>query len=460
MNKPLVLNLVWAGVAGAAFYTGMKLNNGEDAAAASSKNRPVMGSVSPGLSGGKGISPLLVSKNDAVLDFYKRFGLDSGKPLTADKMKEAMLEAIRETDPVKSQMMFARLMEELTAENAPAALAMIRENVGGMESMRFMGMLAYKWGEVDPTTAMKELNKDGDRGGRFNQNFVLSGWAAKDPAAATKWLESYEGDDKGWLSMSLVGGLAKSDMDAAMKFASAIKDEGERGRAAESIAREMIRSGGTEKATAWLNSLTDPEMKKGAFQTVAEQILRGDPAKAEAFVKQFANEDFARNAVGDLAGTKARKDPKEGLEFANSLTGAAQSRAVGRVVDEWLNKDNGAQALEASKYVENLPPGDTRDAGARAIAREIVRDDPATALAWAASIQDAKAKEETLIDVGRRYMRQDQAAATEWLTQSGLSTEAQQQITNPARGDWGGGGRGFGGGGPPGGFPGRGGRGR
>jgi len=121
-------------------------------------------------------------------------------------------------------MMFARLMEELTPENAPAALAMIRENVGGMESMRFMGMLAYKWGEVDPTSAMKELNKDGDRGGRFNQNFVLSGWAAKDPQAATKWLESYEGEDKGWLSMSLVSGLAKSDIDAAMKFASAIKD--------------------------------------------------------------------------------------------------------------------------------------------------------------------------------------------------------------------------------------------
>ena len=57
-------------------------------------------------------------------------------------MKEAMLLAIREGDPVKSQLMFARLMEELTPENAASVLATIRENVGGFESMRYTGMLA------------------------------------------------------------------------------------------------------------------------------------------------------------------------------------------------------------------------------------------------------------------------------------------------------------------------------
>ena len=150
---------------------------------------------------------------------------------------------------------------------------------------------------------------------------------------------------------------------------------------------------------------------------------------------------------------------QEGLKLANSLTGKAQARAVGEVVGQWLNKDDGATATDAVKYVDSLPAGESRDAGASAIAREFVREDPAGAIVWANSIADAKQREETLVDVGRRYMREDQAAAAAWLAQSGLSAEAQQQITNPQRGDWGGR-AGSGGGGPPGGFGGRGGRGR
>ncbi len=459
MKTPLILNLVWAGVAGAAFYTGYKLNTAGDSENAQTKPRAVAGSVGSSIvgNGSKNVSPLMVSKSSEVLDFYKRYGLDTGVVLTPEKMKEAMLEAIRESDPVKSQLMFARLMEELSAENAPAALAMIRANVGGFESMRYMGMLAYKWGEVDPLNAMKELAKGGDdRGGRMSQNVVLTGWAATDPAGATAWLNAYEGDGKDWLAMSLINGLAKTDIDGAMKFASAIKDDGERGRAAETIAREMIRAGGTEKATAWLNSLTDPEMKKGAFQTLAEQVMRGDQAKAIEFVKAFAGEDYASGAVRNLAESVARKDVKEGLALANSLTGKAQAQAVGQVVNEWLNQKDGAGATDAVKYVDALPQGVTRDAGARAIAREFVREDPAGAIVWANSIQDAKEREDTLVDVARRYMRDDQAAATAWLATSGLSEEAQKQVTTPQRGDWGGGRGGFGGGGPPGG--GRGGR--
>jgi len=102
MNKPLILNLVWAGVAGAAFYTGMKLNSSGENTGGSTKIRPVMASAGPtGPAGSKGVSPLLESKNEGVLDFYKRLGLDSGTPISPDKMKEAVMEAIGEPDSVK-----------------------------------------------------------------------------------------------------------------------------------------------------------------------------------------------------------------------------------------------------------------------------------------------------------------------------------------------------------------------
>ncbi len=477
MKKPLVLNLVWAGVAGAAFYTGMKFNGPGEAKTGAKNITPVAAAPSTG----KGLNPQLVSKDSTVLEFFKEYGLDSGVPLTPEKMKSAMLAAIRESDPVKSQMMFARLMEELTAENAPAALAMIRENVSGFESMRYMGMLAYKWGEKDPETAMKELLKGDERGGRMSQTAVLSGWAATDPQAAIAWLSAFEGDDwqKGMMSGSLINGLARSSPEEALKYALTLKDDRQRSQAAETIAREMIRAGGTEKATAWLASLTDPEMKKGAFQTVADQLLKSDPAKAAEYIKQNADQDYARNSVGSLASTLAKKDVQEGFAFADELTGKAQAKAYGSVINEWLDKDRGAAAADVAKYVEALPAGDNKDAGVNQLARQAMRDrDASTAIAWAASIQDPEMRSETLVEAGRQYMRQDREEATAWLASSGLSAEDQAKVTNPPQqgpggfGGFGGGGGGrqaFGGGGAggagaggaaAGGRGGRGGRGR
>jgi hypothetical protein len=458
MPKPLIINLVWAGVAGAAFTAGYLIKSpGENKDASSSTLRVIADKAPAAGAGAKKAAPTS-SKDTAVLDFYKRYGLDSGTPITPDKMKEAMLEAIRESDPVKSQLMFARLMEELTPENAPAALAMIRENVSGFESMRYMSTLAYKWGQVDPLNAMKELAKGDDRGGRMSQNVVLTGWAATDPKAAMEWLNAYDGDGKDWLAQSIVNGLAKSDPEGALKYVSGLKDKDDRSRGAETIAREMIRLGGSDKAVAWLNGLTDPDMKSGAFRTVADQMMRGDTAKAAEWIKAYANEDFAKDAVRNLAETMARKDPQEALKFAGDLTGKAQSSAIGQAVNEWARQENGANMADAAKYVESLPAGDSRDAGARAIAREAVRDDPQAAIAWANSIKDAEQRTDTLVDVARRYMREDKAAAEAWLAQSGLSAEDQQKVTTPGRGDWGGGGfqgggfNGGGGGRGPGGF--------
>src|SRR6185436_3507768 len=111
MKTPLILNLVWAGVAGAVFYTGYKLNSASgEKEAASGLKCPAAVTKSSGVTGGtKGVNARLVSNDQSVLDFYKQYGLDTGTPLTPDKKKEAMLAAIRETDPVKSQLMFARL---------------------------------------------------------------------------------------------------------------------------------------------------------------------------------------------------------------------------------------------------------------------------------------------------------------------------------------------------------------
>jgi hypothetical protein len=450
MKLPIIFSLVVAGVAGAAFYAGVKYGASEETKSSASKNVPAMNSPSPVLGAGGKRPSVGISKDTVVQEFYKQFGLETGTPLTPDAMTEAMMTAIRESDPVRSQLMFARLMEELTVENAPVAFAMIRDNISGFDSMRYMPMLAARWGEVDPTTAMKELAKADDRGGRWVQGMALTGWAAKDPAAAIAWAGSVETNpwEKGMITSQLINGLARSSPEEATKYAAEIKDASERSRAAESIARELIRTAGAEKAQAWVAGITDPDMKRGAFQTLSDQLLRSDPAKAAELIKKNANEEYARGAVGNLASTLAKKDVQQGLALAGELSGDAQARAYGSVVREWVGQNEGAGAAEAAKYVESMPAGANKDASSRELAMQAVREDPQTAIAWAGSIQDPVKKEEALIDVARRYLRQDPESGAAWLATSGLSEEARKKVReNPGWGGWGGpggGGPGFG----------------
>ena len=119
MKSSIALNLVWAGVAAGAFYGGMQMRSSEGAAGAGGVRNKVV-SAQPatgpgGVSTAKDASKL-ASSDPSVIDFFKKYGLDTGIPLTPDVMKEAIAEAVRENNPVKSQMMFARLMEALTPE--------------------------------------------------------------------------------------------------------------------------------------------------------------------------------------------------------------------------------------------------------------------------------------------------------------------------------------------------------
>jgi hypothetical protein len=94
-----------------------------------------------------------------------------------------------------------------------------------------------------------------------------------------------------------------------------------------------------------------------------------------------------------------------------------------------------------------MPAGENRDAAASVIARRMAGEDPAAAIAWASSIGGAEQRQEAMIDVGRRYLQSDPVNGAAWLAQSGLSPEAQNQVTAPREErNWRGGG-----GGPPGG---------
>lgn len=446
--KPALLHVSWLAVAAGAFYAGSVLQ--KPASNESTGSRSLSIATGPGLTAAEragSVKSSAISRDASITDFLSRYELGTGKPLTPERMRQAMTEALRETDPVKSTMLFARLLEEMTPENAAESMATLRESISGFEMMRYMPLLAYQWGTVDSKTAFAELDKQDGRMSMMGKPIILAGLASKDPAAAQAWLaEQKDLPGKEWYTQSIINGLTKSDIKAAVEYASKQEKAEDRARSAETIAQAKIKEG-IESAGAWASSLTDPEMKKGAMQTVANQMARTDVNKAGEYVKQYANEEWASGAIGDVTERMARTNPQDALKFAESLSGTNQPVAYRESIQAWTRSDSEA----ASKYVNAMPVGANRDASASALAGSISRDDPTSAITWAGSIADPKVRETTLVEVARDYRRADPEGYNTWLPASGLSAEAQQQINERGGRDWRGGG-GFPGGGPPGGF--------
>src|SRR5262245_31562772 len=141
MKKSIFIHGAWALLAAGAWFAGA---HHQSNSASPQNSRSAIGgalsSTSPAREKSGAAKGIL--KNDAAgesvrwLDAYR----GSNGVITAGKMKEAALAAMREPDPVKSLLNFAMLMNELTPENAPAALEAAMGSAGGPDSYRFLSL--------------------------------------------------------------------------------------------------------------------------------------------------------------------------------------------------------------------------------------------------------------------------------------------------------------------------------
>ncbi len=379
--------------------------------------------------------------------------LKTRRELSEEQMREAILKAIHEPNPVKSNLLFAQLLDQLTPENVEAAIETFRENANDPSMFRQMGLFTYAWGAMDGAKAVDYAQSLDGRGAVFGTSSALSGWASSDPEAAIEWLDGQEVDgmEKSMYARGLINGLAQTDLKLATEFALSVDDKEMQFQFFDVIAREQMEKG-IDSASAWISTLPDVEAQKNALYNISRQYARQDLDAAADWVLQYANEPFGANAVGEVADELAERDPAEAIKWVSTLPdGEAQQRGMAATLREWGRSD----PTGASEYLNTMPDSEAKDRAVSSFAQTVSREDTESALAWATTIADPQIREETTIRVGQDYFRQDPAGAQQWVTTSGLSAEAQQQVTNPPRRDspFGGFGRGRGpggGGGPPG----------
>ena len=157
----------------------------------------------------------------------------------------------------------------------------------------------------------------------------------------------------------------------------------------------------------------------------ANAVLQsGDPEEASAWAQNIPEGTLQNQAYQRLGSDFAKKDPAEAVQWASQLPdGEGKDHAIGSTFHTWAGRSP-EQAAEAISSI----PADQRDSARYGYATRVVHDNPAMGVEWAAAISDPRDRNNALVDTGRVYMRKDREGATQWLQNSGLSTEDQARI--------------------------------
>lgn len=371
---------------------------------------------------------------------------------------------------------------------SPEQLAEEASKLDGLPmSERIMAsfLLFGRWAEVDPTAAMAHSNSMGFAGA-FVRPTILQSWASTDPASAAKY---YAENPREFAMMGMMGGggrggrggpmgggqgaasiiaseWARQDSDGAMTWAASLTTE--KGSAMSSIISEVAKTD-PAKAVTMLAQMDEAD-RPGAYRSIAAQYGASDFAAAQSWISSLPADQQA-SALASAIGGLSNKNPKQAAsELSKMEAGDAKDRLIPNVVGDLARVDAqaavdllksqdseraqrdsmrdlmptlvGKDPAIALQLVNSYEPGKVRDSAAQAYIWSNNKEAPANLIKVAETITDEGDRNRTVGMTAMRWMREDEAAAKEYVASSTvLSDEAKQRITD-GEGMWGGGNRG------------------
>jgi hypothetical protein len=265
------------------------------------------------------------------------------------------------------------------------ALKRTEQALDGPENREMRRRLIAQFVALDPPMALSYVDTlAGDEYVRQKVN-AMGAWAARDPAAAAAFFGENE----------LSGGFTE--------------DEDRLGAAA--IVKEWVVQD-PQAAFAWVSNLPEEARTEAVFAMVI-RLAKHDPRIALQMVDSLDANYERAEAMQPLAEHWAQKAPVVAAAWVSALRNEPERNyAASGLMTGWMNAD----ARAATEWVARLPKGSTRDAAIAAMVQTpVAQKDPATAVRWAASIQDLQLRGHVYPQVLEQWRERDPAAAERWL---------------------------------------------
>lgn len=291
-------------------------------------------------------------------------------------------------DPLARMQQFVALTAALkSGEDIKVVLNSTMDGFDWRSRGREMSVLMSLWAGKDAEAALawtKEI-KD-ERTGMYAAGSALAVWTKSNPEGAVAWARANgptDPKDEGgnWHMASVIGALAKTDLDRASLLAQEEKRSEARGRMMDRLLDQYQEQRGDDAARTWAASLAEGPFREGALRRVMERTMGDDPAKSAAWV-------------------------------ATLPEGNGKPGAMSTLIERWAGKDPNA----AGAWLNNFPASPETDEPRSTFARQILERDPEAALSWAGTVSNPEERTRLTYDLARDWSRRDPDGALQWAT--------------------------------------------
>ncbi|MCF7732670.1 MAG: hypothetical protein K9N23_13350 [Akkermansiaceae bacterium] len=336
-----------------------------------------------------------------------------------------------------SMMRAMSLLDKLSPEDLPAALAeaeAMKDQQGKM--LVYMALLG-KWAERDGPAAMKyaqEHSKEPGMAGAVMKMSVAASWAESDPQAVWAWYQENKEEESGGMLggnqlmlTSIFSNLMRTDPDTAFKrldeLDSSPKQMALAGMCQTAIFDDQQRQIMLKK----IDTMPEGTDRTSTRQMLLSQWMMFAPDEATSWVAQqsAAEQTELRKSLGTML---FMTDPEKGAEFV--MTGATEQEKPERyaaVINSWAHRD----ATAASTWLAEQGEGPQLDQARNSLVNALTSKDPAAAMNHAQAITDPDQRLNATSQVYQTWRAKDPTAAEDALDHSGLTPEQLESLRSP-----------------------------
>jgi hypothetical protein len=347
---------------------------------------------------------------------------------------DSFRQALADPDPLTRSYRMSAFLQGLDPDGLPAALEALETNNVGVTReevrlfmlawSRFDAPGAFAWSRAWPTQWKDTLMAE-----------AMYAWGFRNAPAALREVDAVDDPQlQARLRSSLFEGWLQSpDRAGASEYIAAISDPRRRRRLAFLLAAETMRDG-PEAVMRWAEDVPEDapnDFKQGAFYLAATLVAREDPRRAAEWFEAHRARPYSAGSLEGIALRWAEHhDPPALFDWLRSLSsegerGSEPADAVAAGFRIWLGKS----PEQAEAWLSSRLPDPALDPAIAELARARAQSSPASALEWAARIQDEARRRRSVVRAGRTWRRQDPEAARAWLERSDLPEEVRQSIT-------------------------------
>jgi len=327
----------------------------------------------------------------------------AAKPV--DKDLQSIMESTSRLDRTQRLLAF---LDRLPSDQFASVYDEFRNSPGANLRGSERSLILQAWAERDPLTALSFLQEKGAED--WERETAVATWAANDPQAAFAWAGSAkdEGDVNNWL-LGATRVIAATNPELARDFIGQL--EGRTRDQALDAVKPYVLQYGFEYATAWIGGVEDEGVRNRASREMARDLANLDPAQAGRWNAAMTDVETRRDVSETVADRWARADLPAAREWVEGLPEDTKSEAAEGIARRYAREDPAA----AARWLTSLGSNPDLDGARRILIEESFRSSPQTSLEYVSSISDVRAQEGYYQRFLGGWMRQDEAAARQWL---------------------------------------------